>query len=132
MLVHSIAFDPANTVSALAQIPAQPGVFALFGADERAEPYLSRTPNLKRRLTRFLDAKPTQSKRLRLTEKIARIEYTLTGSDFESALCLYSASMQAFGETTRKRMHLRSPYFLRMTGENPYPRVYVTNKVTKL
>jgi len=131
MLVHSIAFDPTNPASALTQIPAQPGVFALFAADERAEPYLSRTPNLKRRLTRFLDARPSQSKRLRLTEKIARIEYTLTGSDFESALCLYAASMQVFGDATRKRMHLRSPYFLRMTSENAYPRIYVTNKVTK-
>jgi excinuclease ABC subunit C len=131
MLVHSIAFDPTNPASALAQMPAQPGVFALFAADDRAEPYLSRIPNLKRRLTRFLDARPSQSKRLRLTEKIARIEYTLTGSDFESALCLYAASMQAFGDATRKRMHLRPPYFLRMTSENAYPRIYVTNKVTK-
>ncbi len=102
MLVHSIAFDPTNPASALTQIPAQPGVFALFAADDRAEPYLSRTPNLKRRLTRFLDARPSQSKRLRLTEKIARIEYTLTGSDFESVLCLYAASMQVFGDATRK------------------------------
>lgn len=132
MLVHSIAFNPTDPAGALAQVPAQPGVFALFAADERAEPYLSRTPNLKRRLTRFLDARPSQTKRLRLTEKIARIEYTLTGSDFESALCLYSASMQAFGEAAaRKRMHLRPPYFLRITSENPYPRIYVTNKITK-
>jgi excinuclease UvrABC nuclease subunit len=131
MLVHSIAFDPTNPASALAQIPSQPGVFALFAADEHAEPYLSRTPNLRRRLTRFLDARPSQTKRLRLTEKIARIEYTLTGSDFESALRLYAASMQVFGDATRKRMHLRPPYFLRMTSENAYPRVYVTNKITK-
>lgn len=131
MLVHSIAFDPTNPASALTQIPAQPGVFALFAADDRAEPYLSRTPNLKRRLARFLDARPSQSKRLRLTEKIARIEYTLTGSDFESVLCLYAASMQVFGDATRKRMHLRPRYFLRMTTENAYPRIYVTNKVTK-
>jgi excinuclease ABC subunit C len=131
MLVHSIPFDPTNPAAALAQVPAQAGVFALFAADERAEPYLSRTPNLKRRLTRFLDARPSQTKRLRLTGKIARIEYTLTGSDFESALCLYSVSMQSFGDATRKRMHLRTPYFLRMTSDNPYPRVYVTNKITK-
>lgn len=131
MLAHAIPFNPADPKDALAHIPAQAGVFALFAADERAEPYLSRTPNLKRRLTRFLDARPSQRKRLRLTEKIARIEYTLTGSDLESALCLYTASMQAFGDATRKRMHLRSPYFLRMTSENAYPRVYVTNKVTK-
>jgi excinuclease ABC subunit C len=131
MLAHSIAFDPSDPRAALAQIPAQPGVYALFGAEENAEPYLSRTPNLRRRLTRFLDARPSQSKRLRLTEKIARIEYTLTGSDFESMLQLYTASVQVFGEATRKRMHLRPPTFLRMTTENQYPRVYVTNKITK-
>jgi excinuclease UvrABC nuclease subunit len=131
MLAHSIAFDPLDPRAALSQIPAQPGVYALFGAEENAEPYLSRTPNLRRRLTRFLDARPSQSKRLRLTEKIARIEYTLTGSDFESILRLYTASIQVFGEATRKRMHLRPPTFLRMTMENQYPRVYVTNKITK-
>lgn len=131
MLTHSIPFDPSEPRAALTQIPAQPGVFALFGADESAEPYLSRTPNLRRRLTRFLDARPSQSKRLRLTEKIARIEYTLTGSDFESLLQLYAVSKLAFGDAARKRMHLRSPFFLRMTMENAYPRVYVTNKITK-
>jgi len=131
MLAHSIAFDPSDPRAALAQIPARPGVYALFGADENAEPYLSRTPNLRRRLNRFLDARPSQSRRLRLTEKIARIEYTLTGSDFESMLRLYTASVQAFGEATRKRMHLRPSAFLRMTMENQYPRVYVTNKITK-
>jgi excinuclease ABC subunit C len=131
MLVHSIAFDPSSPQTALAQIPQRPGVFALFGAEERAEPYLSRTPNLYRRLTRFLDARPSQSKRLRLTEKIARIEYTLTGSEFESLLTLYAATRKIFGEATRKRMHLRSPSFLRMSTENDYPRVYVAGKITK-
>jgi excinuclease ABC subunit C len=131
MLVHSISFDPSNPQTALAQIPPQPGVFALFGADERAEPYLSRTPNLRRRLTRFLDARPSQSKRLRLTEKIARIEYTLTGSDFESLWTLYTISIQIFGDATRKRMHLSAPSLLRMSTENDYPRVYVTNKITR-
>ncbi|HEX3435959.1 MAG TPA: UvrB/UvrC motif-containing protein, partial [Pseudacidobacterium sp.] len=131
MLAHSITFDPADPKTALAHIPAQPGVFALFAADKHAEPYISRTPNLRRRLTRFLDARPTQSKRLRLTEKISRIEYTPTGSDFEALLLLYNTSVQVFGEATRKRMHLRAPSFLRMTIENRYPRVYVTNKITK-
>lgn len=130
MLGHSIPFDPSNPKAALEHIPAQAGVFALFAADERAEPYISRTPNLRRRLSRFLDARPTQSKRLRMTEKIARIEYTLTGSDFESLALLYTVSIRIFGETTRKRMHLRTPSFLRMTLENRYPRVYVTNKIT--
>lgn len=131
MLAHSTAFDPVNPKAALSEIPARAGVFALFAADERAEPYVSRTPNLRRRLSRFLDARPTQSKRLRLTEKIARIEWSLTGSDFESLLLLYRVSAQVFGEAVRKRMHLRTPFFLRMAMENAYPRVYVTNRITK-
>ena len=129
LLSTSVAFDPANP--ALAEIPARPAVFALFAADDRAEPYISRTPNLRNRLRRLLDAKPSQSKRLRLTESIVRIEYTLTGSDFESWLVLYEASSAAFGERARKRLHLKPPSFLRMTMDNAYPRVYVTNRITK-
>ncbi|MGC2160606.1 MAG: UvrB/UvrC motif-containing protein [Silvibacterium sp.] len=133
MLSHCLQFDPAQP--AWAELPAQPGVFALFGADPNAEPYLSRTPNLRNRLRRLLDARPqtspVQSKRLRLAQSTARIEYSLTGSEFEAWLLLYDASLQAFGDRARKRLHLRPPVLLRMLMENPYPRVYVTNKVTK-
>lgn len=127
------------------EIPAAPGVFALFGEDTRAEPYISRTPNLRRRIRRLLDARPDQTKRLQLAGRVARIEYALTGSDFEALLRLYEASCHpiaptpasgtpdwaAFGERARKRLHLRPPALLRMTIENAYPRVYVTNRVTK-
>ncbi|MBV8113896.1 MAG: UvrB/UvrC motif-containing protein [Silvibacterium sp.] len=129
LLSSSVAFDPGNPT--WAEIPARAAVFALFAADDRAEPYISRTPNLRNRLRRLLDVKPTQSKRLRLTKSVARIEYTLTGSDFESWLLLYEASSAAFGERARKRLHLRPSSFLRMTMDNAYPRVYVTNRITK-
>src|ERR1700734_245577 len=113
------------------QIPTAAGVFALFGEDGRAEPYISRTPNLRRRMRRLLDARPDQSKRLQLAGRVARIEYALTGSDFEALLRLYEGSWTAFGERARKRLHLKSPSLLRMVVENKYPRVYVTNRVTK-
>jgi hypothetical protein len=130
MLAQALSFDPANPAPTLAALPESPGVFALFGDDPKAEPYLARTTNLRRRLKRFLDAKPTQTRRLRLTERVARIEYTATGSEFESSLALYDATRQGFGERARKRLHLYAPYFLRMTAKNRYPRVYVTNTVT--
>ncbi len=129
MFSCSLQFDPANPQ--WAELPARSGVFALFGADPQAEPYLSRTPNLRNRLRRLLDARPDQSKRLRLAQSTARIEYSLTGSEFEAQLLLYGASLEAFGERARKRLHLRPPVLLRMSMENAYPRVYVTNKVTK-
>ena len=112
-------------------IPAAAGVFALFGEDAKAEPYVSRTPNLRRRIRRLLDAKPEQTKRLQLAGRVARIEYARTGSDFEMWLRLYEATRGVFGERVRRRLHLRSPFLLRMTVENAYPRVYVTNHVAK-
>ncbi len=129
MLPCSLAFDLARPP--WHEIPERPGVFALFAADERAEPYLSRTPNLRNRLRRLLDPRPGQSKRLHLAESVARIEYALTGSEFEAWLLLYDASLAAFGERARKRLHLRPPVFLRMAMENAYPRVYVTNRLIK-
>jgi excinuclease UvrABC nuclease subunit len=113
------------------EIPMAAGVFALFGEDERAEPYVSRTPNLRRRIRRLLDARPDQTKRLQLAGRVARIEYALTGSDFEALLRLYEGSWSVFGERARKRLHLKPPSLLRMTVENAYSRVYVTNRVTK-
>ncbi|HEX4068010.1 MAG TPA: excinuclease ABC subunit C [Acidobacteriaceae bacterium] len=129
MFPNQVLFDPAHP--AWGEIPAVAGVFALFGAEERAEPYISRTPNLRRRIRRLLDARPDQTKRLQMAGRVARIEYALTGSDFEALLRLYHASWAAFGERARKRLHLRTPSLLRMTVENAYPRVYVTNRVTK-
>jgi excinuclease UvrABC nuclease subunit len=144
MFPVQIAFNAAQ--AAWGEIPATAGVFALFGEDERAEPYVSRTPNLRRRIRRLLQARPDQTKRLQLAGRVARIEYALTGSDFEALLRLYEGSCHptaptpgasgtpewpVFGERARKRLHLKPPSLLRMTVENAYPRVYVTNRVTK-
>ncbi len=129
MFSHSLQFDPTHP--AWAELPTQSAVFALFAADPNAEPYISRTPNLRNRLRRLLDPRPDQSKRLRLAQSVSRIEYALTGSEFEAWLLLYAASLHAFGDRARKRLHLRNPVLLRMSMENPYPRVYVTNRVTK-
>jgi len=129
MFPDQIPFDKAEP--RWGEIPAAAGVFALFGEDERAEPYIGRTPNLRRRIRRLLEPRPDQSKRLQLAGRVARIEYALTGSDFEALLRLYEASWAVFGERARKRLHLKSPSLLRMTVENAYPRVYVTHRVTK-
>src|ERR1700728_2210729 len=119
MFPNQIAFNAAEP--AWGEIPTAAGVFALFGEDARAEPYISRTPNLRRRIKRLLDARPDQTKRLQLAGRVARIEYALTGSDFEAWLCLYDASRAGFGDRVRKRLHLRTPFLLRMTVENAYP-----------
>lgn len=83
-------------------------------------------------MRRLLDPPESQSKRLNLREKVARIEYSVTGSAFESSLVLYDATAALFGHVeARRRLKLHTPYFLRMTMENAFPRVYSTNKLSK-
>src|ERR1700709_1932722 len=114
-----IGFEAENAEAILRSIPAAPGVFALCGAREGDEPYLTRTADLRRRMRRLLDPPEEQSKRLNLREGVARIEDCVTGSEFESSLVLYQAAVALFGyEQARRRLKLRTPYFLRMVVEN--------------
>jgi hypothetical protein len=136
---RSLAFSPEAATETLRSIPALPGVFALFGHDAKAQPYLTRAADIRRRVTRMLaPPEPSangitpQSKRLNLRDRVARIEYTITGSEFESALTLYDASVAIFGvDEARRRLKLRTPYFLRFAAENAFPRVYSTNRLSK-
>jgi excinuclease ABC subunit C len=132
-LAHSIHFDPADPSASLSGLPEAPAVFALCAADPAAEPYLSKTPNLRRRLKRFLRGPQggATSRRLQLAHLVDQIEFTVTGSEFESSLCLYQASLRAFGPRAQKRLRLRPPAFLRMSVDNAYPRVYATAKISK-
>ena len=83
-------------------------------------------------MRRLLDPPDSQSKRLNLRERVARIEYTVTGSEFESSLVLYEAAAALFGlAEARRRLKLHTPYFLRFTAENAFPRVYATNRLSK-
>ena len=129
---HVVAFAPEQADEILRSIPAQPGVFALRGPRSEDSPYLTQTTDLRRRMRRLLDPPESQSKRLNLREKVTRIEYCVTGSRFESSLILYDATAALFGYTeARRRLKLHTPYFLRMTMENVFPRVYSTNKLSK-
>ncbi len=60
---ESIPFDPADAKAALTQLPTSPAVFALYGAEAHAEPYIGRTPNLRGRLERLLLPSPKHPRR---------------------------------------------------------------------
>src|SRR5438270_50602 len=132
MLTKSIPFSPEHTPDFFAQFPATPAVFLLRGADETAEPYVSKTANLRRRLQRLLAPPESQSKRLNLRERVAVIEYSLTGSDFEATLLLYRLLRRQFPESYQKRLRLRPAPVIRLNLENEYPRAYITTRIGKL
>jgi hypothetical protein len=128
----TIGFSPEQADEILRSVPALPGVFALYSEQQGAEPYLTRAADLRRRMKRLLAPPESQSKRLNLRDRVARIEYTVTGSEFESTLTLYYAAAATFGYAeARRRLRLHTPAFLRFAAENEFPRVYVTNRLSK-
>jgi len=127
-VLASLAFDPADPRAALAQLPQSQAVFALYGADAWAEPYIGRTPNLRARLERLLKPSAKHPRRLHLAGLVREIRWQLTGSEFESLLTQFSLLEEIFGAKALERMHLRAPAFVRFLGSNPYPRVTVTHR----
>ena len=128
----TVGFSPDKGDETLRAIPAHPGVFALYGKQEGSEPYLTRAADLRRRMKRLLAPPESQSKRLNLRDRVARIEYTVTGSEFESTLTLYHATAAIFGYAeARRRLRLHTPAFLRFAADNEFPRLYVTNRLSK-
>ena len=128
MLNQSLPFDPGHPEEALRQLPARQAVFALYGENEAAEPYIGVTPGLRRRLERLLRPAKGQTKRLQLISRVRRIAWRLTGSEFESLLVQFSLLEQVYGAKSLERMHLRAPAFVKFHGGNPYPRLTVTNR----
>ena len=126
LLTEEIGFDPADAKTALGQLPRDAAVFALYGAEAHAEPYVGRTPNLRSRLERLLQPSAKHPRRLQLAGRVRRIAWRLTGSEFESLLVQFSLLEEIYGAKALERMHLRHPAFVRFLGSNAYPRVTVT------
>jgi excinuclease ABC subunit C len=131
VLAEGLEFDPARDAEAFAYAPAAPAVFLLRGDDPQAEPYVSKTANLRRRLHRLLGP-PEHSRRLNLRDRVRWIEFTATGSDFESGFLLYRTLRSAFPKTYRDRLRLRFAPLLKLHIENEYPRASITTRLGRL
>ena len=71
---------------------------------------------------------PRHPRRLHLAGLVRRIEWQLTGSEFESLLVQFDLLQNQYGTKCLERMHLRAPAFVRFLGGNPYPRIVVTHR----
>ncbi len=60
--------------------------------------------------------------------RVRRIEWRLTGSEFESLFLQFELLEEIFGTKSLERLHLKSPAFVRFLGSNPYPRITVTHR----
>ena len=128
MLIERLEFIPDRDAEVFASAPAAPAVFLLRSDDPQAEPYVSKTANLRRRLQRLLGP-PEQTRRLNLRDRVRSIEYTATGSDFESGFLLYRVLRSAFPRTYTDRLRMRSAPLLKLHMENEYPRASITTRL---
>ena len=127
-----IEFAPERDAEAFAQAPAAAAVFALHG-DAGAEPYVSRSANLRRRLHRLLgEREGALTKKLDLRGRVRRIEYWPVASDFESQFVLYRVLRQFFPRGYRERLRLRPAPVIKLNLENRWPRAYVTTRLGPL
>jgi excinuclease ABC subunit C len=132
VLTQRLEFVPERDAEIFAAAPAAPAVFSLRGDDAQAEPYISKTANLRRRLHRLLDRPEERTKRLNLRDRVRWIEYEPTGSDFESGLRLYLALRQAFPKVYADRMRFRFAPLVKLHLENEYPRASITTRLGRL
>ena len=127
-----LEFRPEQDAEIFAEIPAAPAVFLLSGNDPAAEPYVSKTANLRRRLIRLLGARDEPSRKLNLRDRVRRIAYTPTGSDFESGFVLYKLLRATFPKTYAQRLRLRFSPVVKLHLENEFPRASITTRLGKL
>jgi len=132
VLTHRLEFVPGNDAEVFATVPAAPAVFLLRSHDPQAEPYISKTTNLRRRLQRLLSAPTEQSKKLNLRDRVRYVEYSPTGSDFESGFLLYKLLRVTFPKTYANRLRLRFAPLIKLHLENEYPRASITTRLGRL
>ncbi|MFZ0036426.1 MAG: hypothetical protein WAK91_03330 [Candidatus Acidiferrales bacterium] len=123
-------FDPARDEDFFAALPSRPAVFVLEMHAPGAQPYLSRTVDLRRAAERLLHKPETLSKRLNLRDVTARIRYRLAGSRFEQSLALYHQARTHFPKRYRDFLRLRPPAVVKVNLRNAYPRCYVTRRIS--
>jgi excinuclease ABC subunit C len=132
VLTERLEFTPAHDAEIFAAVPAGPAVFLLRGEDAQSQPYVSKTANLRRRLQRLLGPIEARTKRLNLREQVRAIEYSATGSDFESGFLLYSVLRATFPKTYPDRLRFRFAPFVKLHLENEYPRASITTRLGRL
>ncbi|HTC49893.1 MAG TPA: hypothetical protein VK722_21400 [Candidatus Aquilonibacter sp.] len=132
MLTERLEFSPERDTETFSAVPASPAVFLLRGENTQAEPYISKTTNLRRRLQRLLGPVDERTKKLNLRDRIHSFEYAPTGSDFESGFILYRVLREAFPKTYANRLRFRFAALLKLHLENAYPRASITTRLGRL
>ena len=124
-----LEFNPKDDAEFFSLLPDKPAVCLIELREEKAEPHLIRTANLRSRLQRLLGPADPTSKRLNLRELARQVRYRVTNSAFEQSLTYYRIAKHYFPKRYRDLMRLRPSPLLKINLKNAYPRCYVTRHI---
>ncbi len=115
----------------LAGLPASPGVY-LMKDDAGQVIYVGKAVNLRNRVRSYFQPSRGHSpKVLRMTERIADIDYIVTRSELE-ALILECNLIKKHRPHYNVRLRDDKTYpFIRVTVKEPYPRVFMTRTIVR-
>jgi len=124
-----LQFDPSRDAEFFSALSPLAAICLIEPHDPKAEPYLIKTQDLRRRLQRLLGPLDPSSKRLNLRDFAKTIHYRATASAFEQSLAYYQHAKQLFPKKYRAMMRLRPPAVLKVNLRNAYPRCYATRRI---
>jgi len=132
VLSQRVEFSSGQDSELFAAAPAGPAVFLMRPVEAGSEPYVGKTANLRRSLQRLLGPVEGHSRKLNLRDRVGSVEWTITGSEFESAFLLYKTLRREFPKAYEKRLRLRFAPLIKLILDNPYPRATVTSRISSL
>ena len=124
-----LEFDSARPEDFFAALPPRPAVCLIEPREDKADPFLIRTQDLRRRLQRLLGVLDVNSKRLNLQSFARGVRYRLTGSALEQTFTYYQNAKQFLPHRYSKILRLRPPAVLKVSLRNAYPRCFVTRRI---
>jgi excinuclease ABC subunit C len=124
-----LEFDSARPEDFFAGLPPRPAVCLIEPREDKADPFLIRTQDLRRRLQRLLGVLDVNSKRLNLQSFARSVRYRLTGSALEQTFTYYQNAKQFLPHRYTKILRLRPPAVLKVSLRNTYPRCFVTRRI---
>ena len=125
----ALEFDLSHDADFFSALSPFAAICLIEPHDPKAEPYLIKTQDLRRRLQRLLGPLDPSSKRLNLRDFAKSISYRVTPSALEQSLAYYQHAKQLFPKKYRAMMRLRPPAVLKVNLLNAYPRCYATRRI---
>ncbi len=116
----------------IAALPAAGGIYALYPPASQP-PHISWSVNLRRRLARLLvPSYPASANSFaKLRDNLQSVQCWPTASKLETSLLLYQLTRTWFPADYLFRLRLRMPWFVGLSGADPFPRLTVANRLPR-